>query len=121
MFLSGLHRTGKPPSCAGILCWLRGLDLGSRGFCFGFQLEQLGEPGRATLAQALTEVVDQAKGNLVLIVDEVEQAITTEEAHQICSRCRLNVFHPALVSRLCSLGPPPNLASSIDWLLLLLR
>ena len=86
---------------------LRGLDLGGMGFRFGFQLEQLGEPGGANLAQALTEVVGQAKGNLVLIVDEVQQAITTEEGNQICSRSRLNVFRPALVSRLCSLGPGP--------------
>ncbi len=62
---------------------LRGLDLGGMGFRFGFQLEQLGEPGGATLAQALTEVVDQSKGDVVLIVDEVQQAITTEEGNQM--------------------------------------
>ncbi|MCT0199307.1 ATP-binding protein [Synechococcus sp. CS-1325] len=62
---------------------LRGLDLGGMGFRFGFQLEQLGEPGGATLAQALTEVVDQAQGDVVLIVDEVQQAITTEEGNQM--------------------------------------
>lgn len=62
---------------------LRGLDLGGMGFRFGFQLEQLGEQGGATLAQALTEVVDQARGDVVLIVDEVQQAITTEEGNQM--------------------------------------
>jgi hypothetical protein len=62
---------------------LRGVDLGGMGFRFGFQLEQLGEAGGATLAQALTEVVDQARGDVVLIVDEVQQAITTEEGHQM--------------------------------------
>ena len=62
---------------------LRGLDLGGMGFRFGFQLEQLGEAGGATLAQALTEVVDQAQGDVVLIVDEVQQAITTEEGNQM--------------------------------------
>jgi len=62
---------------------LRGLDLAGMGFRFGFQLEQLGETGGATLAQALTEVVDQARGDVVLIVDEVQQAITTEEGHQL--------------------------------------
>ncbi|SBO42638.1 AAA family ATPase [Cyanobium sp. NIES-981] len=62
---------------------LRGLELGGMGFRFGFQLEQLGEPGGASLAQALTEVVDQAKGDVVLIVDEVQQAITTEEGNQL--------------------------------------
>lgn len=62
---------------------LRGVDLGGMGFRFGFQLEQLGEAGGATLAQALTEVVDQARGDVVLIVDEVQQAITTEEGNQM--------------------------------------
>jgi len=62
---------------------LRGLDLGGMGFRFGFQLEHLGEAGGATLAQALTEVVDQSQGDVVLIVDEVQQAITTDEGHQL--------------------------------------
>jgi len=62
---------------------IRGLDLGGMGFRFGFQLEQLGEAGGATLAQAFTEVVDQSGGDVVLIVDEVQQAITTEEGNQM--------------------------------------
>lgn len=62
---------------------LRGPDLGGMGFRFGFQLEQLGEAGTRDLAQALTEVVDQARGDVVLIVDEVQQAITTEEGNQL--------------------------------------
>ena len=61
---------------------IRGLDLGGMGFRFGFQLEQLGEAGGVTLAQAFTEVVDQSGGDVVLIVDEVQQAITTEEGNQ---------------------------------------
>lgn len=62
---------------------IRGLDLGGMGFRFGFQLEQLGQSGGATLAQALTDVVDQARGDVVLIVDEVQQAITNEEGNQM--------------------------------------
>ncbi len=62
---------------------IRGLDLGGMGFRFGFQLEQLGQSSGATLAQAFTEVVDQARGDVVLIVDEVQQAITTEEGNQM--------------------------------------
>jgi hypothetical protein len=62
---------------------IKGLDLGGMGFRFGFQLEQLGEAGGATLAQAFTEVVDQSGGDVVLIVDEVQQAITTEEGNQM--------------------------------------
>ena len=62
---------------------IKGLDLGGMGFRFGFQLEQLGKAGGATLAQAFTEVVDQCRGDVVLIVDEVQQAITTEEGNQM--------------------------------------
>ncbi len=62
---------------------IKGLDLGGMGFRFGFQLEQLGEAGGATLAQAFTEVVDQSGGDVVLIADEVQQAITTDEGNQM--------------------------------------
>jgi hypothetical protein len=62
---------------------IKGLDLGGMGFRFGFQLEQLGESGGATLAQAFREVVDQSRSDVVLIVDEVQQAITTEEGNQM--------------------------------------
>ncbi|MFM8935366.1 MAG: AAA family ATPase [Vulcanococcus sp.] len=62
---------------------IKGLDLGGLGFRFGFQLDQLGEVGGATLAQAFTELVDQSGGDVVLIIDEVQQAITSEEGHQM--------------------------------------
>jgi hypothetical protein len=65
------------------LAKLKGLDLGAFGFKFGFKVENLGEPGGATLADVITEVVDQAKTDVVLIVDEVQQAITTEEGNQL--------------------------------------
>ena len=62
---------------------IKGLDLGGMGFRFGFQLERLGETGGATLAQAFKEVVDQSGSDVVLIVDEVQQAITAEEGSQM--------------------------------------
>ena len=62
---------------------IRGLELSGMGFRFGFQLERLGEEGGATLPQALTEVVDQSGGDVVLIVDEVQQAISSEEGNQM--------------------------------------
>ncbi len=46
------------------------------------QLE-LGESGGATLAQAFREVVDQSGSDVVLIVDEVQQAITTDDGNQM--------------------------------------
>ena len=52
-----------------------GLDLGAAGFTFGFKLAELGKPGGVSLAQAFTEVVDQAQTDVVLIVDEVQHAL----------------------------------------------
>jgi hypothetical protein len=54
-------------------------EMGAHGFKFSFSLDKLGEQGGATLAQALTEVVNQANTDLVLIVDEVQHALATED------------------------------------------
>lgn len=62
---------------------LAGADIGALGFKFGFKLDTLGEPGGATLAQALKDVVDQGRTDVVLIVDEVQHAITSEEGNQM--------------------------------------
>jgi len=57
--------------------------VGALGFQFGFKLESVGTRDGPTLAQALTEVVDQAKSNVVLIIDEVQHAITSEDGNQM--------------------------------------
>lgn len=59
------------------------VDIGAMGFKFGFKLDTLGEPDGAPLSQVITELIDQAKRDVVLIVDEVQQAITTEEGNQL--------------------------------------
>lgn len=65
------------------LARVSGVDVGALGFKFGFKLEKLGEPGGVSLAQVITELVDQAKRDVVLVVDEVQQAITTEEGNEL--------------------------------------
>lgn len=60
-----------------------GADVAAFGFKFGFKLDSLGTVGGTTLAQAFAEVVDQARTNLVLIVDEVQHAITSDEGNQL--------------------------------------
>lgn len=60
-----------------------GADVGAAGFKFGFKLDSIGNSGGPTLAQALTEVVDQAKSDLVLIIDEVQHAISSEDGNQL--------------------------------------
>ncbi|MHA7685195.1 AAA family ATPase [Cupriavidus sp. PET2-C1] len=72
-----------PASATKKLRRLTGADVGAFGFKFGFKLDSLGEPCGATLAEALKEVVDQAKTDLVLIVDEVQHAITSDEGNQL--------------------------------------
>jgi hypothetical protein len=62
---------------------LRNAELAVAGFKFGFKVDTVGADGGATLAEALTEVVDQAQTNLMLIVDEVQHAITSEEGNQL--------------------------------------
>lgn len=65
------------------LARVSGVDVGALGFKFGFKLDKIGEPDGASLAQVVTELVDQAGRDVVLVVDEVQQAITTEEGNQL--------------------------------------
>ena len=62
---------------------LRTAELAIGTFKFGFKLEQVGEQGGPTLASVLTEVVDQARTDVVLIVDEVQQAMSTDEGQNL--------------------------------------
>ncbi|ABE46853.1 ATP-binding protein [Polaromonas sp. JS666] len=62
---------------------LKGLELGGVGLKFGFQLHDVGGKNGPTLAQALTEVVDLAKTDVVLIVDEVQQALAGDDGSQM--------------------------------------
>ena len=65
---------------SGLLQRFKGLNLGAVGLMtLGFQIEHLGTPGGATLAQAYSELVAKARVDVVLIVDEVQQALGTED------------------------------------------
>ena len=57
---------------------LKSLDVGVAGFTFGFAVAELGTPAGATIAQAAKEIIDQAKTDLVFIVDEVQHMLTSE-------------------------------------------
>lgn len=59
------------------------VEIGAAEFKFGFKLDSIGSPCGPTLAQALTEVVDQAKTDLVLIIDEVQHAISSDDGNQL--------------------------------------
>ena len=62
---------------------IKGLDVGALGFKFGFKVDDVGAPKGVTLAKALTEVVDQSEASVVLIMDEVQQAITTDDGNNM--------------------------------------
>jgi hypothetical protein len=54
-------------------------EAGFAGFKFGFKAADVGKDKNIALAQVCTELVDQAKTNLVLIVDEVQHAMGCKE------------------------------------------
>jgi len=62
---------------------LRNAEIAVAGFKFGFKVEAVGSDGGPTLAEAFTQVIDQAKTDIVLIIDEVQQAITSDEGNQM--------------------------------------
>jgi len=62
---------------------LRNAEIAVAGFKFGFKVEAVGTDGGPTLAEAFTQVVDQAKTDIVLIIDEVQHAITSDEGNQM--------------------------------------
>jgi hypothetical protein len=79
-----LHDLQKPDSfILRQLARFKGLAMGMAGLSFSFQLESLGAPGGTHLAQALTEVVQQTRTDVVLIIDEVQHAIASEDGGQM--------------------------------------
>ena len=56
---------------------IRGLDVGLAGFKFGFKLDDVGKDDGPTLAHVFAEVIRQAQTDVVLIIDEVQQATTS--------------------------------------------
>lgn len=63
----------------GLLSRFKGLNIGAAGLTFGFQLDTVGKAEGTTLAQVFTELVDKIKTDVVLIIDEVQQALGTED------------------------------------------
>lgn len=61
----------------------KGVNFGAAGFSFGIQLDSLGEPGGASLADVFVELVRKAEGDVVLIIDEVQQAVATQDGQDM--------------------------------------
>ena len=64
------------------LARVEGVSIGPVGLDFDFEPDAVGREGGPTLARALATLVDRAGTDVVLIVDEVQQAITTEEGNR---------------------------------------
>ena len=58
-------------------------EVAAHGFKFKFDLSKLGEEGGATLAEAFTQIVDEAQTDLVFIVDEVQECLGREDAQAL--------------------------------------
>jgi hypothetical protein len=61
----------------------KGINFGAAGFTFGFQVEALGKPSGVTLGEVFTELVDTVKTDVVLIMDEVQQALGSDEGNNL--------------------------------------
>ncbi|WP_028223510.1 AAA family ATPase [Paraburkholderia oxyphila] len=59
------------------------IEVGAGGFKFGVKLDQLGKPNGAPLAEAITELVDEARANVVLIIDEVQHTLGTTQGSDL--------------------------------------
>lgn len=75
--LANLERADS--KAVGVLKRLKGLDLGAAGFKFGFSLAELGKNEGNTLAGAFSELVQLAETDVVVIIDEVQHALGSED------------------------------------------
>lgn len=67
----------------GLLERLKGVNIGAAGISFGFQLDAVGKHGGAALGDVFTELVDKVKTDVVLIIDEVQHALGTEDGSNL--------------------------------------
>lgn len=67
----------------GLLKRIKGLDVGAAGFKFNFSLSDVGQPEGVTLAAAFTELVDLAKTDIVVVIDEVQHALSSDDGNAV--------------------------------------
>jgi len=59
------------------------VEAGAAGFKFGFKLADVGKDDGASLARAFQELIDQARTNVVLIIDEVQHALGSADGDHL--------------------------------------
>lgn len=62
---------------------VKGVNFGAAGISPGFQLDGLGTPAGATLAEVFVEFVRKAQGDVVLVIDEVQQAVASQDGQDM--------------------------------------
>ena len=62
---------------------VKGVDFGAAGISLSLQLDALGTPGGASLAEVFVELVKKAQGHVVLVIDEVQQAMATQDGQDM--------------------------------------
>src|SRR5450830_1493853 len=79
--LADLQRADS--KAVGVLKRLKGLDLGAAGSKFGFSLDELGKTEGNTLAGAFSELVQAARTDVVVIIDEVQHAMGSDDGNDM--------------------------------------
>ncbi|MFO0444252.1 MAG: ATP-binding protein [Betaproteobacteria bacterium] len=62
---------------------VKGVDFGAAGISLSLQLDALGTPGGASLADVFVELVKKGQGHVVLVIDEVQQAMATQDGQDM--------------------------------------
>ncbi|WP_213875328.1 ATP-binding protein [Pseudomonas sp. dw_358] len=61
----------------------KGGSVSAAGVSFGFQLDSISTGGGTTFAQAFAALIEKAKVDVVLIIDEVQQAVLSDEGFNL--------------------------------------
>ena len=62
---------------------VKGASFGVGGISLGIQLDGLGTPAGATLAEVFVALVRKAEGDVVLVIDEVQQAVASQDGQDM--------------------------------------
>ena len=62
---------------------VKGANFGAAGISLGVQLDGLGTSGGVTLAEVFVELFRKAEGDVVLVIDEVQQAMASQDGQDM--------------------------------------
>lgn len=62
---------------------VKGANFGAAGISLGLQLDGLGTPSGATLSDVFVELVRKAEGDVVLVIDEVQQSMASQDGQDM--------------------------------------